>query len=84
MFIGIDIQFGYNLYINSGRWYLSHVHSTFATVDTHANVFFVFLRGGIRKEWRHIVSANCDPISSVHGTLFRGTPGETKNSSQES
>ena len=48
-----------NLYINSGRWYLCHVSSTFATVNTHANVFFVFLPGGISKEWRHIVSANC-------------------------
>ena len=49
-----------NLYINTGRWYLWHVPSTFATVNTHANVFFVFLPGGISKEWRHIVSANCD------------------------
>ena len=49
-----------HLYINSGRWYLSHVPSTFATVSTHANVVFVFLPGGISKEWRHIVSANCD------------------------
>ena len=32
---------------------------TFATVNTHANMFFVFLPGGIIKEWRHIVSANC-------------------------
>ena len=49
-----------HLYINSGRWYLSHVPSTFATVNTHANVFFVFLPGGILKEWHQIVSANCD------------------------
>ena len=48
------------LYINSGRWYLCHVPNTFATVNTHANVFLVFLSGGISKEWRHIVSANCD------------------------
>ena len=50
------------LYINSGRSgprYLWHIPSTFATVNTHANVFFVFLPGGISKEWRHIVSANC-------------------------
>ena len=40
------------LYINSGRWYLSHVPITFAT---HANVFFVFLPGGISKKWRQIV-----------------------------
>ena len=49
-----------NLYINSGELSLLHVPSTFATVNTHANVFFVFLPGGISKEWRHIVSANCD------------------------
>ena len=49
-----------HLYIDSGRWYLCHVPSTFATVNTHANVFFVFLHGGISKEWRHIVSAICD------------------------
>ena len=49
-----------HLYIDSGRWYLCHVPSTFATVNTHANVFFVFLPGGISKEWRHIVSAICD------------------------
>ena len=48
------------LYINSERWYLSHVPSTFATVNTHANVFFVFLPGCISKEWRQIVSSNCD------------------------
>ena len=63
------------LYINSGWWYLCHVPCTFLTVNTHANVFFVFLPGGISKECRHIVSANCDwgeftlPISSVHGSF---------------
>ena len=31
----------YYLYINSGRWCLCHVPSTFVTVNTHANVFFV-------------------------------------------
>ena len=67
----------WNLYIkfiiiNSRWWYLCHVPSTFATVHTHANVFFVFLLGSISKEWHQIVSANCDwgeftgPISSVH------------------
>ena len=55
-----------NLYINSGRWYLSHVPSTFATVNTHANVFIVFLPGSSSKEWCQIVSANCD---------FEGEPG---------
>ena len=49
-----------NLYINTGQWYRWHVPSTFATVNTHANVFLVFLPGGISKEWHHIVSANCD------------------------
>ena len=51
---------GLYLYINTGQWYLWHVPSIFATVNTHANMFFVFLPGGISKEWRHIVSANCD------------------------
>ena len=31
----------YYLYINSEQWYQWHVPSTFATVNTHANVFFV-------------------------------------------
>ena len=57
---GIYWRCSFNLYINTGEWYLWHVPSTFATVNTHANVFFVFLPGGISKEWRHIVSANCD------------------------
>ena len=47
----------YSLYILIAD--LCHVPSTFATVNTHANVFFVFLPGGISKEWRHIVLANC-------------------------
>ena len=69
-----------HLYINRGRWYLCHVPSTFATVNTHANVFFVFLPGGISKEWRHIVSANChfegetNPIVPMF-TGLSGTPG---------
>ena len=67
------------LYINSGRWYLSHVPSTFATVNTHANVFFVFLPGGISKEWRQILSANCDfegePSPIV--PMFTGLSGNT-------
>ena len=48
------------IYIYNTGGYLWHVPSTFATVNTRANVFFVFLSGGISKEWRHIVSANCD------------------------
>ena len=68
-----------NLYINSGRWYLCHVPSTFATVNTHANVFFVFLPGGISKEWRHIVSANChfDRQSLPCLGKFTGLSGKT-------
>ena len=46
----------YILIANSGT---NDTSSSFATVNTHANVFFVFLPGGISKEWRHIVSANC-------------------------
>ena len=46
--------------INTGRLSLFPVPSTFAPANTHANVFFVFLPGGISKECRHIVSANCD------------------------
>ena len=49
-----------NLYINTGWWSLSCLPSTFAPANTHANVFFVFLPGGISKECHHIVSANCD------------------------
>ena len=49
-----------HLYINTGELSLLHVPSTFATVNTYANMFFVFLPGGISKEWRHIVSANCE------------------------
>ena len=48
-----------HLYIISEQWYQWHVPSTSATVNTHANVFFVFLPGGISKEWQR-VSANCD------------------------
>ena len=63
-----------------GELSLLHVPSTFATVNTHANVFFVFLPGGISKEWRHIVSANCDfegetlPILAIVPT-FTGLSG---------
>ena len=75
-----------HLYINSGQWYLWHVPSTFATVTyTHANVFFVFLPGGISKKWRHIVSANCDfdrePLPCLYNVLDLG---DRKNSSRES
>ena len=67
------------LYINSGRWYRCHVPSTFATVNTHSKVFFVFLPGGISKEWGQIVSANCvkdetGPIVPMFTGLL-GTPG---------
>ena len=44
--------FGY-LYINTGWWPLSRLSSTFAPANTHANVFFVFLPGGISKECRN-------------------------------
>ena len=72
------MYYGY-LYINSERWYLSHVPSTFATVNTHANVFFVFLPGGISKEWHQIVSANCD-FEGETGPIvpmFTGLSGNT-------
>ena len=71
--------FSQYLYINSGRWYLCHVHSTFATVNTHVNVFFVFLPGSICKEWRHIVSANCDFEGNLLGQyrVFMGISGNT-------
>ena len=67
------------LYINSGRWYLCHVPSTFATVNTHANMFFVFLPAGISKECRHIVSANCDFEGNLPGQyqVFTGLSGNT-------
>ena len=70
----------WHLYINSGRWYLPQVPSTFATVNTHANVFFVFLPAcGISKEWRHIVSANCDFEGNLPGQyrVFTGLSGNT-------
>ena len=60
-----------NLYINTERLSLLAVPSTFAPANTHANVFLVFLSGGISKECRHIISANCDfedktlPISLI-------------------
>ena len=59
------------LHINSGRWYLSHVPSTFATVNTHA--------GGISKEWRQLVLANCD-FEGETGPIvpmFTGLSGNT-------
>ena len=70
---------------NTEELSLWHVPSTFATVNTHANVFFVFLPGGISKEWRHIVSANCDfqgnyfaDIVSLFTGLSRNTWGDQK------
>ena len=77
------------LYINSGQWYQCHVPSTFATVNTHANVFFVFLPGGISKEWltlfRQIVTLIGNPcrcLCNVYGP-FGQDLGERKNSSRE-
>ena len=69
-----------HLYINTGEWSLLHVPSTFATVNTHASVFFVFLPGGISKEWRHIVSANCDfeGETSPIVPMFTGLSGTAK------
>ena len=49
-----------SLSINTGWLSFFRVPSTFAPANTHANVFFVFLPGGISKECRHIVLANCD------------------------
>ena len=73
-----------------GQWYLGQVPSTVATVNTHANVFFVFLPGGISKEWRHIVSANChfdrEPLlclCNVYGSFGQDLE-DRKNSSRES
>ena len=66
-----------------------HIPSTFATVNTHANVFFVSLPGGSSKEWRHIVSANCDfegetlPIVPMF-TPFSGNTWETAKIAHES
>ena len=53
--------------------------SAHATVNTHANVFFVFLPGGISKEWRHIVSANCDFKGNLpcQYRVFTGLSGNT-------
>ena len=65
-----------NLYINSEQWYQWHVPSTLATVNTHANVFFVF---DISKDWRDIVSANCD-FEGETGPIvpmFTGLSGNT-------
>ena len=68
-----------DLYINSEQWYQWHVPSTFATVNTHANVFFVFLPGGINKEWRHILSVNCDFEGETGPSvpMFTGLSGNT-------
>ena len=55
-----EIFYIYIPYINTERLSLFRFPSTFAPATTHANVFFVFLPGGISKECRHIVSANCD------------------------
>ena len=50
-----------------------------SSVSTHANVFFVFLPGGISKEWRHIVSANCHFEGNLPGQyqVFTGLSGNT-------
>ena len=50
-----------------------------ATVNTHVNVFFVFLPGGISKEWRHIVSANCyfEGETGPIVPMFTGLSGNT-------
>ena len=68
-----------NLYINTGELSLLHISSTFAPVNTHANVFFVFLPGGISKEWLHIVSANCDFEGEILPIvpMFTGLSGNT-------
>ena len=55
---------------------LFHVPSTFAPANTHANVFFVFLTGGISKEWHHIVSANCKLLRRYR-IMFTGLSGNT-------
>ena len=66
-----------HLYINSGRLYLSHVPSTFATVNTHANVFFVFLPAGGTSKFTgnlpgiYLANIECSGV-------FRGTPGRPK------
>ena len=79
-----------NLYINTGELSLWHVPSIFATVNTHMPTCSLSSPGGISKEWRHIVSANCDFEGNYFADIvsclraFRGTPGETKNSSRES
>ena len=65
-----------HLYINTGWLSLFHVPSTFAPANTHANVFFVFLPGGISKEWRHIVSANCKLLPRYR-IMFTGLLGNT-------
>ena len=78
------------LYINSEQWYKWHVPSTSATVNTHANVFFVFLPGGISKEWRDIVSANCyfegetGPIVPIMFTGLSGNTWQTAKIAHES
>ena len=75
----------YLLYINTGELSLLHVPSTFATVNTHANVFFVFLSGGISKEWRHIVDFEGETLPIVpRFTGISGNMGDRKNSSRES
>ena len=76
------------LYIKTGELSLLHVPSIFATVNTHPNVFFVFLPGGISKEWRQIVSANCDfegegNLADVYGP-FGEHLGDRQNSSRKS
>ena len=79
IYFGFAIYLYFLLSINSRRWYLSHVPSTFATVNMYANVFFVFLPGGISKEWRHIVSANCEFKGNLPGQyrVFTSLLGNT-------
>ena len=80
---------GDHIYINTERYSLLRVPSTVAPANTHANVFFVFLPGGISKECRHIVSANgtlrgkhCRYRTNVFGPF--GKPCETANRTRES
>ena len=66
--------FAHYTHIISELWYQWHLPN-----NTHANVFFVFLPGGISKEWRHIVSANCD-FEGETGPIvpmFTGVSGNT-------
>ena len=78
----VGLSFFYILIAHGGTFATS-------TVNTHANMFFVFLPGGISKEWRHIVQQSVTLrgiyLANIEcSRVFRGTPGETKNSSRES